>query len=107
MSSTLNGNFPAGHLIDGGISESSMAHSYSPSDSSGSANPWLEIDLGSSQRVGEVQIYNRAGATSTMGRLNTFVVALSDSYCDSAQRVTCATYTAASTGPVARQPSVL
>eukprot|EP00315_Gephyrocapsa_oceanica_P008769 CAMPEP_0185306222 /NCGR_PEP_ID=MMETSP1363-20130426/15944_1 /TAXON_ID=38817 /ORGANISM="Gephyrocapsa oceanica, Strain RCC1303" /LENGTH=48 /DNA_ID= /DNA_START= /DNA_END= /DNA_ORIENTATION= len=48
MSSTLNG-FPASHLIDGSTSTSAsaLAHSYTPSgSSSGTADAWLEIDLG-------------------------------------------------------------
>ena len=59
-------------------------------------SPWLEIDLGSSHRVGEVEIYNRDDCC--MDRLGFFEVTLSNSPYSS-ERVTCATHTAGSLDP--------
>ena len=73
-------------------SASALAHSYSPSSSSGTTDAWLEIDLVETSFVSSISVYNRADPSAN--RLSTFVVALSDTPQTVSERAACSTHTA-------------
>jgi hypothetical protein len=54
-----SGSFNAGNCFNGNTGD--FCHTHEGVGAGGHANPWLQLDLGSAQRVSEVKIHNRDG----------------------------------------------
>ena len=52
-----SGSYNAGNCINGNTGD--CCHTHEGGSGVGLANPWLQLDLGSAQRILEVKIYNR------------------------------------------------
>jgi hypothetical protein len=77
MSSVYSSGYVASKCIDG-VTTSGMCHT-SVGTGTGEKNPWLQIDLGATQTVAQVTIYNRQDCSFCLDRLAHHQIWLSDS----------------------------